>query len=182
MNRDYFADQDWSAWAPHHHVRARQWFAGQYARRGDIGPLVLQVLKEKPMHGYEIMRQLEDKSHGLWRPSPGSIYPTLQMLEEQELVKSREVDGKKVYQLTKKGLAEAAKTDTAPPWESHKFDVERFMRLRAPLFEMMRLLKVTVRQGSDETVEQVETILATARDQLAELVKDQSKKSKEESK
>ncbi len=84
---------------------------GFRARRGMIEPAILELLLEKPMHGYEVISQLEEKSNGMWRPSAGSIYPTLQLLEEKELVESSEKDGKKVYTLTDKGrgAAELAK-------------------------------------------------------------------------
>jgi DNA-binding PadR family transcriptional regulator len=72
-------------------------------RRGDIKFLLLEVLKEGPRHGYEIISELEQRFRG-YRPSPGSVYPTLQMLEEGSFVTGQEVDGKKVYTITDAGL------------------------------------------------------------------------------
>ena len=72
-------------------------------RRGDIKFLLLEVLKEGPKHGYEIMQGFEGRFRG-YRPSPGSVYPTLQMLEEGGFVTSEEIDGKKVYTITDAGL------------------------------------------------------------------------------
>jgi DNA-binding PadR family transcriptional regulator len=72
-------------------------------RRGDIKFLLLEVLKEGPRHGYEIISELENRFRG-YRPSPGSVYPTLQMLEEGGFVTGQEVDGKKVYTITEAGL------------------------------------------------------------------------------
>jgi len=72
-------------------------------RRGDMKFLILEVLKEGPRHGYEVISELENKFRG-YRPSPGSIYPTLQMLEEGGFVTGQEVDGKKVYTITEAGL------------------------------------------------------------------------------
>jgi DNA-binding PadR family transcriptional regulator len=90
-------------------------------RRGDIRTALLAVLTEGPGHGYEIINRLEEKSGGIWRPSPGSVYPTLQLFEDEGLVRSEERDGKRVYELTDAGRTEAA--DRAErfgkaPWES----------------------------------------------------------------
>ena len=72
-------------------------------RRGDIKFLLLEILKEGPRHGYEIINGLEGRFRG-YRPSPGSVYPTLQMLEEGGFVTSELKDGKKVYTITEAGL------------------------------------------------------------------------------
>lgn len=76
-------------------------------RRGDIRTALLTVLAEGPGHGYDIMRRLEDKSAGAWRPSAGSVYPTLQQLEDEGLATSSEAEGKRVYTITHAGAAEA---------------------------------------------------------------------------
>jgi len=74
-------------------------------KRGDLKYVILAFLKEEPMHGYEIIRRLEEDSGGTYSPSPGSIYPTLQMLEDQGFVVSEQEDGKKVYRITDEGSA-----------------------------------------------------------------------------
>ncbi|HUL50496.1 MAG TPA: PadR family transcriptional regulator [Gemmatimonadales bacterium] len=66
--------------------------------------VILELLRDKPRHGYEIMKELEQRMHGCYSPSPGSVYPTLQLLEDEELVKAREVAGKKVYEITAAGV------------------------------------------------------------------------------
>ena len=71
-------------------------------------PAILGALNEKSMHGYEVIAYLEEKTHGVWRPSPGSVYPTLQLLEEKDLVACTESEGKKVYTLTAAGETEVA--------------------------------------------------------------------------
>ena len=73
-------------------------------QRGDFKYILLQHLKEKPSYGYEIIRALEERFHSFYVPSPGSVYPTLQMLEEMGQISSQEQDGKKVYTITKEGL------------------------------------------------------------------------------
>src|ERR1700691_5885377 len=77
-------------------------------RRGDIRTALLVALGDGPAHGYELISRLEQKSGGTWRPSPGSVYPTLQLFEDEGLVHSEERDGKRVYELTDAGRAEAA--------------------------------------------------------------------------
>ena len=73
-------------------------------QKGDLKYVVLDLLREKARYGYEIIRALEEQSHGLYTPSPGVVYPTLQMLEEMNYATSQERDGKKVYSITEDGL------------------------------------------------------------------------------
>jgi len=76
----------------------RQWFGA-----GDMKYVILKLLRDKPRHGYEVMKELEERMHGCYSPSPGTIYPTLQWLEDEGHVVAREVDGKKVYEITDTG-------------------------------------------------------------------------------
>jgi DNA-binding PadR family transcriptional regulator len=78
---------------------------GGYFGRGGIKFAILSLLKEKPRHGYDIIREMEERSGGLYTPSPGVIYPTLQALEDQDYVTSNEQEGKKVYSITDSGSA-----------------------------------------------------------------------------
>ncbi len=78
-------------------------FKWRFFDRGDLKYVILRLLKEKPMHGYEVMRALEEASGGCYKASPGSVYPTLQMLEDQGFVAAEERDGKKVYAITQAG-------------------------------------------------------------------------------
>jgi DNA-binding PadR family transcriptional regulator len=73
--------------------------------RGDLKYVILRLLSKKPMHGYEVMRALEEESCGCYSASPGSVYPTLQMLEDQGYVVCDEQEGKKVYSITDEGRA-----------------------------------------------------------------------------
>jgi len=65
--------------------------------------VILKLIKDKPMHGYEVMKALEDKTRGCYTPSPGTVYPTLQWLEDEGLVQSEDRGGKKVYSITEAG-------------------------------------------------------------------------------
>ncbi len=71
--------------------------------RGDLKYVILDLLKDQPRHGYDIIRALEDRMRGRYRPSPGSVYPTLQMLEDLGYVTSTQQEGKKVYAITEEG-------------------------------------------------------------------------------
>ncbi len=80
-------------------------FKARMFEKGDLKYVILDLLGEKPMHGYEIIRALEEKSGGFYTPSPGAVYPTLQMLEDLGYVTSVQQDGKRVYQITEEGRA-----------------------------------------------------------------------------
>jgi DNA-binding PadR family transcriptional regulator len=96
------------------------------AGRGDVRAAILTLLAEEPMHGYQIIRELNERSGGVWSPSPGSIYPTLQLLEDEGLIRGEESDGKKVFTLTQAGrdtLATRAAGRRAP-WDEVGTDVD----------------------------------------------------------
>ena len=86
-----------------HHGR---WDGGRIPK-GNVRGLLLAALVDDPAHGYELMRRLEEQAGGRWRPSPGSVYPLLQLLEDEVLIQGRDEDGRKVYELTDTGRARA---------------------------------------------------------------------------
>ena len=90
---------------------------GARARRGDIRAAVLALLEEKPMHGYEMITEVEDRTGGAWRPSAGSIYPTLQLLEDEGLIEGTEAGGKRRFELTEAGREERAARSGPAPWD-----------------------------------------------------------------
>jgi len=92
---------------------------GPRARRGDVRAAVLALLAERPMHGYEMIKELEERTEGTWSPSAGSIYPTLQMLEDEGLIRGEESDGKRRFTLTEAGVAEQQeKAGETTPWDA----------------------------------------------------------------
>ena len=92
---------------------------GPRARRGDVRAAVLALLAERPMHGYEMIKEIEERTQGAWTPSAGSIYPTLQMLEEEGLIRGEESDGKRRFTLTETGSAEQQeKAGEETPWDA----------------------------------------------------------------
>ncbi|WP_400994879.1 PadR family transcriptional regulator [Agromyces sp. GXQ0307] len=85
--------------------------------KGDVRAAVLALLAEKPMHGYQIITEIAERSGGAWKPSAGSVYPTLQLLADEGLISAEESGGRKTYTLTEAGRAEAeASADRTPPW------------------------------------------------------------------
>jgi DNA-binding PadR family transcriptional regulator len=101
---------------PHH----RGGRGGRRARRGDIRSAILLLLAEEPRNGYGLMQELEERSGGVWRPSPGSVYPALSQLEDEGLVRATEHDGRKSFTLTDEGAAhvEAHRERMGTPWET----------------------------------------------------------------
>ena len=99
----------------HPHRRHRR--GGPRARRGDVRAAILALLSERPMHGYEMIKELEERTGGVWTPSAGSIYPTLQLLEEAGLIAGTEDGGKRRFELTESGREENAKRDGDAPWD-----------------------------------------------------------------
>jgi DNA-binding PadR family transcriptional regulator len=103
--------EDWGfgAWAACCGPGVRGWSrrAGRRRRRfferGDLKYMILSLLAEKPMHGYEVMQRLESESGGVYSASPGSVYPVLQLLQDQGYVVPEEADGKRVYRITEAG-------------------------------------------------------------------------------
>src|SRR5438309_9639434 len=88
----------------------RRWRGGfgdfgqeRFFGRGDLKYVILELLKDQPRHGYDIIRALEERMRGYYRPSPGSVYPTLQMLEDLGYVSASQQEGKKVYTITDEG-------------------------------------------------------------------------------
>lgn len=144
---------------------------GHRARRGDIPVAILSVLAEQPMHGYDLIRELETRSGGVWHPSAGSVYPTLQMLQEQGLLTSEEQDGKRVYSITDAGRAHLEERSSRPggssPWEFAREGAregkERFGKLFAAMGQLGGAVMQVAREGSTEQVEQVAQIVAEAR-------------------
>lgn len=92
---------------------------GRRMARGDVRAAVIALLAEEPMHGYQIITEIGKRSHGVWKPSAGSVYPTLQQLADEGLVVAEEQDGRKTYTLTEAGRAEAEEgADKPAPWET----------------------------------------------------------------
>jgi DNA-binding PadR family transcriptional regulator len=129
-------------------------------RRGDIKFHLLEILKETPRHGYEIIGELEKQSGG-YRPSPGSVYPTLQMLEEGGYLTSEQIEGKKVYTITEEGLT-LLEGRGAMPFEAHPKMTQAF-EMRKDLMKLGAAVMDGIRDGDEETVKRINEIVKKAR-------------------
>ncbi len=140
-------------------------------RRGDIRTAVLAVLAEQPRHGYEVIRALEDKTGGAWRPSAGSIYPTLQLLEDEGLARSSERDGKRVYELTEAGQAEARQRIEEAGGQLWA-QADAGGGLRGAVMQLLVAARQVGAAGSKEQVDRAVEIVTEARKQLYRLLAD----------
>lgn len=138
------------------------------ARRGDIRAAVIAVLADGPAHGYEVIRRLEQRSGGLWRPSPGSVYPMLQLLEDEGLARGGESDGRRTYELTDEGRAEAERRSAAgaPPWASDDPAAQGQMALREAVGQLHGAARQVGSAGSPEQIERATAALRQARQAL----------------
>jgi DNA-binding PadR family transcriptional regulator len=131
-------------------------------RRGEIRPLILSVLATKPMHGYEVIQELENRSGGRWRPSAGSVYPTLQQLADEGLVTAEEVEGRRVYTLTEAGRTAAAE-NPVPTFDAAAPDADDFRRFASAFMQVERV-------GSPAARRDAHRIVAEARKELYRLL------------
>jgi DNA-binding PadR family transcriptional regulator len=141
---------------------------GSPARRGDVQPAVIALLSEQDMHGYQIIQELTERSGGAWNPSPGSIYPTLQALEDQDLVTSEKVGGKRIFSLTDAGREFAKTLPDQAPWDDMASDSDPTRRLREVVQGLMAATWQVGRTGSPKQIENTADILTEARKRIYE--------------
>lgn len=138
---------------------------GPKVGRGDVRAAIIALLAEEPMHGYQIITELTERSGGVWHPSPGSVYPTLQALEDQGLVTANRTEGRRVFSLTDEGKAAAEAAGDGPaPWEDAARGANRsLVDLRGLMFEVGAAILQVGRTGSDRQVKAVGEILTDTR-------------------
>jgi DNA-binding PadR family transcriptional regulator len=149
--------------------------------KGDFKYLILDLLKDKPRHGYEIIRELEERFGGFYAPSPGAVYPTLQWLEEMGYVTVLAQDGKKTYTVTESGLAylteKQKETDEVKKqmkgwwgnWSAEfRDEMREVMRL---LGDMGRMIGQKTRQTGQEKLPQVKEVLSGAFKEIERIFK-----------
>ncbi len=144
---------------------------GRKARRGDIRTAALLLLAEEPRNGYQIMQEVEERSDGVWRPSPGSVYPALQQLEDEGLIRSSVDAGGtgKVFELTDAGRAQVEQRDSdAPaPWEQMSGNVsDQAHELGRTMREVASAFTQVIRTGSESQITQAGKVLARTRRDL----------------
>jgi DNA-binding PadR family transcriptional regulator len=144
------------------------------ARRGDVRAAILRLLSEEPMHGYQIIGVLAERSEGTWSPSAGSVYPTLQLLADEDLVVAEPVHGKKVYRLTGSGVDAAAQlAGRRAPWEEAAGSTVGSTGYHHAAGRLMQAVFQVGRTGSPHQVSAAVDVLDDARKRLyAVLAKD----------
>ncbi len=141
--------------------------AGSRMARGDVRAAVLALLAEEPMHGYQIIREIERRSGGEWKPSAGSVYPALQMLADEGLISAEESNGRKTYALTDAGGEAVAAGEANAPWEaSAQRSPKRHGALAQAGFELAQAAAQVGRTGSAEQVAEAVEVLEDARRRL----------------
>jgi DNA-binding PadR family transcriptional regulator len=146
---------------------------GRRARRGDIRTAALLLLAEEPRNGYQIMQEVQERSGGVWSPSPGSVYPALQQLEDEGLITTQESDGRKLFAITDEGraLLDERGAERPAPWEQTggaggAHELGRLMREVASAFVQV------MRTGSDGQIVKAGSVLAGARRDLYRILAD----------
>jgi len=146
---------------------------GGRARRGDVQTAILALLADEPMHGYQVIQELAERSGGAWNPGPGSVYPTLQAMEDQGLVSSEQVGSRRTYSLTDAGRAllesQGAKGEAAP-WDDIAQASGPRVALRQAAMAMFAAAGQVERTASDEQVERATALIDTARKGLYALL------------
>ncbi|BBX99288.1 PadR family transcriptional regulator [Mycobacterium lacus] len=146
-----------------------QWRRGgpRRGRRGDVRAAILALLTERPMHGYEIIQQIAERSNGIWRPSPGSVYPTLQLLDDEGLITASETDGnKRLFELTGDGRAAAEKIES-PPWNEIAEGVDPgHINLRTAVVALLGAVVQSAHAASAEQQQRIVEILNNARREI----------------
>ncbi|HEY8217233.1 MAG TPA: PadR family transcriptional regulator [Acidimicrobiia bacterium] len=142
------------------------------ARRGDIRAAILLVLADRPMHGYEVMTELAERSGGVWRPSPGSVYPTLQQLEDEDLVRSEVLDQKRIFRLTDAGREESERVAArGAPWATVSDGLNDEQRaLHHAAAQLTAAVMQVAHAGSDEQVRAAQVLLDGARKSVYRLL------------
>src|ERR1700759_30506 len=153
----------WRFGGPHMHGMSHHGRSGSRGRaqRGDVRVAILILLAEHPMHGYQLMQAMADRTQGAWRPSAGAIYPTLASLREAGLVSVQAVDGRKLASLTEKGGTSARETRAtfADPLEPLIAESGGEHDLRGPLDEIRATTRLLARTGTDLQIQQAREIL-----------------------
>ncbi|HEY2142188.1 MAG TPA: PadR family transcriptional regulator [Solirubrobacteraceae bacterium] len=148
---------------------------GRKARRGDIRTAALLLLSEEPRNGYQIMQEVEERSDGVWRPSPGSVYPALQQLEDEGLIRSAESEGRKLFELTDAGRAfvEERGEGKPAPWEEMSGDVSnQAVELGKLMREVASAFVQVMRTGSEAQMGEARKVLVAARRDLYRILAD----------
>jgi DNA-binding PadR family transcriptional regulator len=144
---------------------------GGRSRRGDVRAAILKLLTDRPMHGYEMIQEIAERSQQLWKPSPGSVYPTLQLLVDEGLIVATESDGsKKLFELTDDGRAAAEKIETAPWDEITEGADPGAVSLRSAVGQLMGAVAQSAHAASAEQQQRIVDIVNNARREIYQIL------------
>ena len=139
------------------------------ARRGDVRAAILLLLEDEPRNGYGLMEEIESRSGGAWRPSPGSVYPALAQLEDEGLIRSDESAGRRSFELTDEGRTYVAdnRESLGSPWDEAGEGVpSEFADLRALIGQVGMATLQVVQSGDEKQIAEAKKVLADARKSL----------------
>jgi DNA-binding PadR family transcriptional regulator len=147
---------------------------GRRARRGDIRTAALLLLAEEPRNGYQIMQEVQERSGGIWSPSPGSVYPALQQLEDEGLIRTEEADGRKLFAITDDGRALLAErgAERPAPWEQTGDSAGEMHELGRLMREVASAFVQVMRTGSGGQMARARDVLAGTRRDLYRILAD----------
>ena len=162
----------------------RHWGQERMFHRGEFKYLILDLLKDKPCYGYEVIRELEEQFQGFYSPSPGVVYPTLQYLEDIGYLTSREQDGKKVYTITNEGLKfledqsqtiqdiKSHMRHRWGPWSSELHD--QFRDIMHEIRDMGRLIGRRARGLNGEKMRRIAGVLRKAYEEIDNILREEA--------
>ena len=139
---------------------------GRRARRGDVRGAILLLLEEQPRNGYQLMQEIEERSGGVWRPSPGSIYPALSQLEDEGLVRSDESAGRRAFELTDDGRTyiDEHREALGAPWDDVGGDLpEGLVELRKLMMQLGMAAMQVAQAGDEAQTTEARKVLEDAR-------------------
>ncbi|MCT9929497.1 PadR family transcriptional regulator [Planotetraspora sp. A-T 1434] len=148
---------------------------GRKAKRGDVRAAILALLGEEPRNGYQIIQEIAARSEGGWKPSPGAVYPALQQLTDEGLVRAEETDGRKTFQLTEAGRAYVAEhpDEVRAPWEDMTPDIgDNVHELFALSRQAASALFQIAQAGTDGQIKQAKQVLTETRRKLYQILAD----------
>lgn len=141
------------------------------ARRGDVRSAILLLLAEQPRNGYQLMQEIEQRSRGHWRPSPGSIYPALQQLEDEGLVRVEVSPNGKVFHLTELGQEQVKNNAGEPlPWEGQSEAEEEASEIGSLIAQVALAATQVARAGNAAQIAEARKLLGEARRNLYKLL------------
>ncbi len=142
-------------------------------RRNNVRAAILALLTERPMHGYEMIKEIDTRTGGVWSPSPGSVYPTLQLLEDEGLITSEESGGRKRFTLTDAGRDEATAAAADAPWNEFSDEtVSTGQDTREAIFGIMNALRQIGFEGTPEQWQQAVAVLTETKRKLYGILAD----------